>query len=544
MNKSFFSSRFFRFVLCVLSFGIVAWSEKEAPFFQGCAAFFGYALFWYAISFSSIKRIVFYSFLWFLGIGGIWLFWMVSLRYQPIAIIFLYGFLCCLIAAQFAFVTYVLFSAKKISVLRLLSVASLWVLLEWGRLFILCGFTFHPVGLALSGHYIPLQFATVLGVFGLSFLVILTNLFAFRAFRFGNCRNVFMWISLGIFPYFFGLMHVAYQKRYAHEEHKKLTAVLVQTGLRVEEKDPVIEMGHLFVPPQEQWTRIFSYVQEAAKGSLDFIVLPESALPFGRFLPVYPWKNMEEHLKGIIGSEYAQYLPPLDSKYVQKVNGEMRVTNAFYAQVLSNVTRADVIIGLDDYDGEHYFNAAFFFRPDQVQPMRYEKRILVPIVEYFPTHLAKKIAALFDIMGEFSPGKDMTIFPSQVPIAPSICYEETFGHVMREGRKKGAELYVNLTNDVWFFASSLPQHHFALAKLRTIENGVPLLRACNTGVTSAIDSLGRPMGRIQGEMTKGALRIEIPLRVYPTLYTLWGDYAIVGLSLVFISLSLLKNRRL
>ena len=98
-------------------------------------------------------------------------------------------------------------------------------------------------------------------------------------------------------------------------------------------------------------------------------------------------------------------------------------------------------------------------------------------------------------------------------------------------------MLVNLTNDNYYPYSSLPEQHFAHARLRTVENGRPLLRSCNTGVTAAIDSFGRILARFgkRGEEFKsGVLECAFVPYTYKTLYSLWGDWGIVTLCLIIL----------
>ena len=130
------------------------------------------------------------------------------------------------------------------------------------------------------------------------------------------------------------------------------------------------------------------------------------------------------------------------------------------------------------------------------------------------------------------PGKTAKIFQAAVPIGPSICYEEVFGHAMRQLRLNGAELFVNVTNDVWYPRTRLPQQHFHHGRVRAAENGVFLLRACNTGVTGGADCFGKPLPSLPvSESEAGMLKLSIPVRSYPTLYMFWGDWAVIALSI-------------
>ena len=198
-----------------------------------------------------------------------------------------------------------------------------------------------------------------------------------------------------------------------------------------------------------------------------------------------------------------------------------------------------MVIGLDDSDeatGENY-NAAFHLIPHKIAINRYEKRVLLPLAEYLPFSFLKPLVARYGITDFFTHGKESKVFEGRYPLNISICYEECFSHLIREGKLGGAKLFVNVTNDAWYPSSRLHLTHFAHGKLRAIENGVPLVRACDTGVTAAVDSLGRTVGQLGQEnleLQRGALVVEVQLYTYSTLYTFLGDYLIVALSFALI----------
>ncbi len=114
--------------------------------------------------------------------------------------------------------------------------------------------------------------------------------------------------------------------------------------------------------------------------------------------------------------------------------------------------------------------------------------------------------------------------------APSICYEIVFpGDVVPRGEQR-PEWIINLTNDGWFGISSGPYQHLQQARIRSIEEGFPVVRAANTGISAVVDPLGRvikslPLG------TEGILDSALPLRIASTLYVRAGD-GIVGLILL------------
>ena len=104
---------------------------------------------------------------------------------------------------------------------------------------------------------------------------------------------------------------------------------------------------------------------------------------------------------------------------------------------------------------------------------------------------------------------------------PFICYEIIFpGEVMPRGERPG--WLINVTNDGWFGISNGPYQHLQQARVRTIELGLPLVRAANTGVSAVIDPVGRivkslPLG------SEGVLDSQLPRSVAPPLYASLGD---------------------
>jgi apolipoprotein N-acyltransferase len=107
-----------------------------------------------------------------------------------------------------------------------------------------------------------------------------------------------------------------------------------------------------------------------------------------------------------------------------------------------------------------------------------------------------------------------------------ICYEIIFGgNVVDPANRPGWLL--NITNDAWFGISSGPYQHFASARFRAVEEGLPLLRAANNGISAAVD----PFGRVTAELglgQMGVLDVSLPQPLAPTLYARYGD-AILGL---------------
>lgn len=534
------------FWTCLISsFFLVALGQPaRLPVLGLFAAGFGFALFWRAMLYLPSKPRQFWlSFFWFFGVQSIQLSWMATTTYMGSLILGVYALLNLGLGFQFACLSSLILS-KNSTFPRLpwcLALAGLWVFFEWSRLFICTGFTWNPLGLFLSNALYSRQMASLFGIYGLSFWVILTNLLAFRALLQENQKRA--WLAFGfiaLLPYCFGILWIWSLET---KSEKSLRALLVQTALLPEQKDFDPSYENSFVPLVQQWKNILDLLQtKLANTPVDLIVFPEGTLPYGAYNYPFDLKTMEEVWVKYFGEEALLQLPTLQKPLAFLRNHHWKVTNAYWAQAIANYYQADVIIGLDD----EKHNAAFLFHPDEKPPQRYEKRILVPVAEYIPfsgmSLVSDFVASQFGITQSFAAGSEAKVFEAKVPLAISICYEETFGELCREGRQKGAELFVNVTNDAWFPTSLLAQQHFDHGMIRSVENGVSVLRCCNTGITGGIDRFGRVVDLLEpSEEKEGALFLKIPLDHHGTYYTFWGDSFILWVSSFFTIIGLLHH---
>ncbi|HEX2580185.1 MAG TPA: apolipoprotein N-acyltransferase [Rhabdochlamydiaceae bacterium] len=485
----------------IVAFGQPAWS----PWLSPLAACIGYALFWrVAANIPLSKKRFWTACAWFAAVQLIQLSWMTSTDFQGFYILFVYLAVALWLGLQFGLTT--LFIDK----IPMAATAALWTLLEWSRLFVLCGFSWNPVGLSLSTFTFPMQTASLFGVLGLSFLVILTNLAFWK-------KKHKVAVALAVFPYLFGWLHTTLHHSNI-EQSPTMTVGLVQTGLLPSQKIPIEGRFKEFIPPTQQWHRIVNLLKTRAHPlgqPLDLVVLPEFSVPNS-------------------GSYPASAFHEVFDKQILSIEEKIQASNQFWVQAIGKIFKTDVIAGLEAEESGLHFTSAFYCKHQEPHLQRYDKQILVPLAEYVPFEWVKTLTRAYGITEFFTHGKEAKVFPAKIPLSASICYEETFSHLMRKSRQKGASMFVNLTNDNWYPNSKLPQQHFDHARLRAVENGVPMVRACNTGVTAAVDSLGRVIGQITEETRADVLIAKVPLYHYPTLYSLWGDWGIVSLSVVFI----------
>jgi apolipoprotein N-acyltransferase len=156
----------------------------------------------------------------------------------------------------------------------------------------------------------------------------------------------------------------------------------------------------------------------------------------------------------------------------------------------------------------------------------YDKVHLVPFGEYLPFQRFLESLGLQQLTkqrGGFLAGdrRRLLTVPGAPLALPLICYEIIFpGDVMPKGRRP--DWIVNVTNDGWFGISSGPYQHFQQARVRAIEEGLPLARAANTGISAVVDPLGRiinslPLG------TEGVIDAPLPRPIGTPIYARVGD---------------------
>jgi apolipoprotein N-acyltransferase len=227
---------------------------------------------------------------------------------------------------------------------------------------------------------------------------------------------------------------------------------------------------------------------------------------------------------------------------------------AALAQIAEMLPRGAVLVtgaarGGDTLPGENsrrFYNAVQVVADDGSIVASYDKVHLVPFGEYVPAFLDKGLRAIglrqfVAIPGGFTPGDRhlaLTI-PGLQAVTASICYEAVFpDEMMPPGRRTSAIL--NVTNDGWFGDTPGPHQHFAQARLRAVEQGLPLIRAANTGVSAVLDPYGRivatlPLG------VEGVVDSFLPQGTKGTIYSSYGGVLSSVLLLVCVAAAVLAR---
>lgn len=204
-----------------------------------------------------------------------------------------------------------------------------------------------------------------------------------------------------------------------------------------------------------------------------------------------------------------------------------------YSNLMTDITQKSgsyQVIGSAIVQEDQQFVGAYLIDPAG-ELQSYKKIKLVPFGEYLPAgQLLRRILPQADIMGqagEFMAGdlKQPLLNAGGVLLGTTICYESIFPQVWRMQNKQGAKLFVNLTNDAWYFNTAAPYQHLAANVLRAVEVRRPVLRSANTGISAVIDPFGRILQRTD-LFVRTWLRAQVPLQISDkqSVYTRWGDW--------------------
>jgi len=395
-----------------------------------------------------------------------------------------------------------------------LKCAMAWVALELLRGWFLSGFPLDFLG-ASQYRMLPLiQIASVTGVYGVSFLIVWTSvsfgMLALKVWRHPGSRET-IWATAGI-PLIVVIVLTAIGM--------SQTATLPPPApreLKIALVQPSFPQTLIWDPQGDE--RRFNEVLEMSRQALaaepDLLIWPESAAP-----DLSP-ENQES---------IARLLAPHKSWLVLCVDSEERRPDGDFA----------------------VYNSAVMLDPKGRGRGIYHKRRLVMFGEYIPLiRWLPFLKFLAPIGSGFTPGQVASQFSMTDPAAQMsvlICFEDIFPRDAREHVQHDTDFLINLTNDGWFGNGAAQWQQMASAVFRAVENGLPLVRCSNNGITCWIDAHGRQrtvFGADSNVYTAGIMTARIPLEGgpgrRPTFYNQYGDVFALGCALV--SIGLLFARR-
>ena len=423
---------------------------------------------------------------------------------MPFAVLGLPAYLALFTAAGFALAR--LIWTRDAS--RVIALAASLTLSEWLRGHVLTGFPWNAFGYALTEPLALAQTASLIGLWGLTFLSV--AIFASPAVLIdGTSRGRRPWIAPLVALVLLVVMGIFGGVRLA----LRPTTNVAKVKLRIMQPNLQQDVRFNYAAKAEVMQKYLTLSDRASgpqsTGVRDASILiwPESAFPF--FLT----------READAMAQIAELLP----KGTVLITGSVRAPDVPPG---TRITRAYNSIYVIDHDGSVL--------------SAYDKLHLVPFGEYLPFQdWMEKLGfvQLTKVQGGFIAGtrrRTMEI-PNAPRALPLICYEAVFpGDVASRDDRPG--WIVNLTNDGWFGISTGPYQHLQQARLRAIEEGLPLVRAANTGISAVVDPLGRIVARL-GLGVEGVLDSSLPSAIAPTIYSRSGDIPVaimIAASLIFV----------
>jgi len=427
---------------------------------------------------------------------------------MPFAVLGLPAYLALFTAAGFALAR--LLWTRDAS--RLLALAISLTIMDWLRGHLLSGFPWNSFGYALSEPLALAQTASLIGLWGMTFLTV--AIFASPAVLIdGSSRGRKPWLAPVAALALFGAMAVFGTVRLSLQP-----TVLTKVKLRIMQPNLQQDVKFNYAAKQEVMQK-YLVLSDRASGpqstgvrDTQILIWPESAFPF--FLT----------READAMAQIADLLP----------KGTVLITGAVRAPDLPpgvRVTRAYNSIYVIDHDGSVL--------------SAYDKLHLVPFGEYLPFQdWMEKLGfvQLTRVQGGFIPGTRRRIMdiPNAPRALPLICYEAIFpGDIAARDDRPG--WIINVTNDGWFGYSTGPYQHLQQARLRAIEEGLPIVRAANTGISAVIDPSGRMVARL-GLGIEGVLDANLPSALPSTVYARLGDIPVTVI--LAAALLLVVRRRL
>ena len=367
---------------------------------------------------------------------------------------------------------------------------ALWVAMELARTRI-SGSPWDLLGTAQVANIPLTQIATVTGVYGVSFAVMVVNAAFAAALLLPRGRRVIMFAAslLAAVGLELGMLVQPPADPATH------TARLVQQNI------PILDSSGWTVEYYEQTLADLGRLSAAPapSGAIapSLIVWPESPAPFFTNDPRF------QHSVSALAAESRAYV---------------------VAGSLTPVPRERSTALL---------NSAAWVEPSGAWRARYDKLHLVPFGEYVPfSSLLFFAGKLTREVGDFVPGRERTVFDlGEGKAGVFICFESIFPDEVRQFAANGGQVFVNISNDGWFGDTGAPGQHLNMARMRAIENHRWLVRATNNGITAAID----PHGRVVVQAPRNVrVALDVPYAYIgdTTFYTRHGDWFAYGCAII------------
>lgn len=460
---------------------------------------------------------------WFFGFGHhlLGLYWISAALFTDIgrfwwALPLSAAGLPILMAVFSGLATLLVWKLRATGLARVFLFAASWALFEWLRGHIFTGFPWNLIGYSWTGFLPVLQSVSLFGIYGLSLVTVLVAALPAvlggasspgAASQPADRRRAWGAVAAGL-ALFAGLGAWG-EMRLAGASDETVP------GVRLRLVQPAIDQRLKWAPGervrnvQQQLDLSAAEPASPSAGPPTHIIWAETAVPL--------FIEQDARVRQALGS----VTPP----------GGLLITGAPRAAV--------------DAEGEErYYNSMVAVDGSGAVAGSFDKFHLVPFGEYMPLRRWLPVGAIAGNGAEFSagPGPVTLDLKGLPPVSPLICYEVIFPGAVVD-RDHRPQWLLNLTNDAWYGNTAGPHQHFAIAQTRAVEEGLPLVRVANTGISGVVDAHGRITAMLAlGH--RGVIDTALPKALpIPTLYGWVGDGLFGVLLLICLAVGLLARQR-
>ena len=526
------------FFLCILSaiFLILSFPNFNLWIF----AWFGFVPLFFAIQNKSKTKAFLISYIAGVIFWASVIYWLVHVTLPGTILLILY------LALYFGFfgLFYTLYAIRY----PLISIPSLWVLLEYIRSHLFTGFPWALLGYSQYLNLPVIQIADITGAAGISFLVMMVNVLIYSVISrkssvVSSKQRCLLPVLLLFITLVYGYFKIYYLPLITY--HLPLKISVIQGNIPQELKWDISSRSYIL-------DRYIQLTEKAVALKPDLIIWPEASTP------------------GLLGENNWGFEEVFD---------------------LSKKAKIPLLIGSVVKDGANYFNSALLVDTEGKVSQRYNKLHLVPFGEYIPFKKTFPFLETVVPIGDITAGKEYTVFSGpvsrlagepvsrlagervdrlagervngltdkwvnrqtgklanrQTKFSVLICFEDLFPELSRRFVKRGAQFLVNITNDAWYKKTSASRQHLQASVFRAVENRLYLARCANTGISGFIEPTGKIISRVKDESGRDTFISGVDTREIGiskkslSFYTKYGDI-FIAICFLFIAISMFFRR--
>ncbi|MDD5022504.1 MAG: apolipoprotein N-acyltransferase [Endomicrobiaceae bacterium] len=440
-------SKFKCFYFSIISGILIALSFQKFNFFY--FAWIGFIPLIYCVLKSNVYYAMIYGFIAGLTCNVISAYWMLpflfnntnSLRDSAIVTLLAWLYLTLYFSLWSGVIN---FTKKYLSAIILAIIASgVWVVFEFIKTYMLTGLPWNLLGYTQTSFLPIIQISEITGVYGISFLIILINMFLYFWLKNKNKKYLFSAIVIIAVLLIYGFFRMY---KFDTQYGEKITVGIVQPNIEQYKKWDKNHKNNII-------KTLYVNAQFFNGKQVDIILYPETVLP----------RMLEE-------DEGVQQL----------------------VRAISENAQLNLIGGMSVFNNKIY-NTIFLVSQNGEIINKYKKNHPVIFGEYIPFRfMLSKLLTSLNVTGYIDTGKNIQTFKfNEIVLGINICSENLFPYFSRRLVLQGANILTNHTNDAWFLDMATPYQHFGMNIFRAVENRKNVIVSANTGISAVIDSSGR-----------------------------------------------------